>query len=138
MKTLGLILFVSGMLLSGVLSAAPLQDLSGHYKCVIDDKHDGVFVVTDVLTRDKPHSTDKVTGYRVTILDERGRPSPYFGYASFDGQSLAMYSDRRAAGSRDYAIIIAQLTSSGFDTHYYQPTYKGGNTGSAACLKIEE
>ena len=137
MRTVKFTLFISGLLFGSMLYAASLKDLSGEYKCIIDDKHDGVFTVTDILARDKRHSTDAVAGYTVKMLGDQNKPSKYFGFASFDGESLSMYSDSTETGSNDYAIIVAELTKTGFDTHYYQPTYNGGNTGSAACIKIK-
>lgn len=136
MKTVKLAVFISGLLFGSMLYAASLKDLSGEYKCIIDDKHDGVFTVTDIFTRDKRHSTDTVSGYTVKMLDDQNKPSKYFGFASFDGESLSIYTDSTETGSNDYAIVVAELTKTGFNSHYYQPAYNGGNTGSAACLKI--
>lgn len=137
MKTVKCALFISGVLFSSFLYAASLKDLSGEYKCIIDDKYDGVFTVTDIFTRDKQHSTDKIAGYKVTMLDEQNKPSKYFGFASFDGENLSIYTDSTEADSNDYAIVVAELTKTGFDSNYYQPAYHGGNTGSAACLKVK-
>ncbi len=137
MKTVKLSLLASCLFASySMVYAAPLKDLSGKYKCTITDLHDGVFIVTDVFTLDKKHSTNKVAGYNITILNDKNEPSDYFGFASFDGKSLAMYSANKDAKSDDYAVITSQLTKNGFHTQYYQPTYNGGNTGSAKCVKI--
>ena len=140
MKMNPLILLVSFFCCCNAVVAKPLQDLSGTYKCTITDAHDGVFVVNNIFTLDKQHSTNQVAGYNVTVLDEHNKPSNYAGFASFDGHALAMYSANKdsqsASAKTDYAVIIAKLTKNGFISHYYQPTYNGGNTGSSQCSKV--
>jgi len=86
---------------------------------------------------DKTSSTDKIAGYTFSIPNYQGG---YKGFATFDGKSLAIYFSNMDTSSEtaknDYGVGIAQITRHGFKKVYYQPTYKGGNTGFEECEKV--
>lgn len=118
-------------------SVFALPDLTGTYKCTGEDTKDGQFSGVDTMQLDTKNSTDQIAGYVFNAPLFQGGLS---GYGTFDGKNLAIYFyslDKRSENAKNnYGVMIAQVSQHGIKKVYYEPSYKGGSTGTVDCVKV--
>lgn len=119
-----------------VVPAAHYQDYSGVYTCTGNDAHEGKYTGTVTMTLKPEHSHDQYASYDFKLeVPEYGT---YLGHAAANGSNVAMHF--ALAGTKDYGTGIAKVTRNTkgqwtFHKFYFEPEYKGGNTGTEDCVK---
>lgn len=132
---------ILGILLGGNMAqAAPAftgQDYSGVYQCTGMDAHEGSYTGTVTMALNPAQSTGEHGAYnfRLDVPDF----GAYHGLAVSQGEHLAVYFALQDQSTRDYGIGIAKLGKDAegrlqFGKFYYEPEYKGGNTGTEECV----
>lgn len=116
--------------------AAKYQDYSGVYSCTGNDAHEGKYTGTVTMTLKPEHSHDQYASYDFKLeVPEYGT---YLGHAAANGNNVAMHFG--LPGTKDYGTGIAKVTRDTkgqwtFHKFYFEPEYKGGNTGTEDCVK---
>ena len=115
-----------------------IEDYSGHYNCTGKDAHEGHYTGTVKMVRQPQYSQPNQASYSFS-LDVPGY-GLYLGYAIVRHNQAAIYFGLPGQKNQDYGVGIAEFShdSSGhvqFDKFYYEPEFKGGNTGSEHCIR---
>lgn len=129
------------MAASGVVYAKPAftgADYSGVYACTGVDGHEGKYTGTVTMKRVPEQSTGDHGAYKFKL--EVPGFGAYLGHAVSQGDKLAVYFALPDQSTKDYGTGIATLKKDkngkwGFSKFYYEPEYKGGNTGSEECVQ---
>lgn len=130
-----------GALLGASLAqAAPAftgQDYSGVYQCTGVDAHEGNYTGTVTMALVAAQSTGEHGAYRFKL--EVPGFGAYLGHAVSEGDKLAIYFALPDQSTRDYGTGIATMRKDqsgrlAFSKFYYEPEYKGGNTGTEDCV----
>jgi len=136
MKYWGILLFT----LSMAAQAAPFtaQDYSGVYECTGDDAHEGKYTGKVTLKLIPGHSRGQYASYDFKL--EVPGYGTYLGHAAGNGNHLAMHFALTDQKTRDYGTGIAEMKKNkdgklNFHKFYYEPEFKGGNTGLEDCIK---
>lgn len=132
-------------LLAGVVVApAMAMDLSGVYTCAGDDAHEGKYSGTVTMTLRPEHSkgADASYDFQLDVPDY----GIYKGHAAAHGMHAAMHFalpmvDGEYGGkTQDYGTGIAEFKKNSkgqltFRKFYFEPGFKGGNTGVEVCVR---
>lgn len=116
----------------------PYMDFSGVYTCTGDDAHEGKYTGTVTMQLKPEHSKGSYASYDFKL--EVPGYGTYLGHAAANGYVAAMHfalSDQR---TKDYGTGIAQfkMDKQGklhFHKFYFEPEFKGGNTGLEDCTR---
>jgi hypothetical protein len=114
------------------------QDYSGVYTCTGNDAHEGKYTGTVTMTLDRNQSTGRYGAYSFKL--EVPGFGAYLGEAVGEGNRLAIYFALPDLSTKDYGIGIASIRKEkdgkfSFNKFYYEPEYKGGNTGTETCVQ---
>lgn len=114
------------------------QDYSGVYDCVGDDAHEGKYTGTVTLAIKPDHSYQKYASYDFKL--EVPGYGTYLGQAAGNGNHLAMHFALTDQSTKDYGTGVAVFKKNkrgrlSFHKFYYEPEFKGGNTGVEDCVK---
>jgi hypothetical protein len=126
---------------SGLAQARPAftgPDYSGVYECTGVDAHEGKYTGTVTMKLVPEQSVGNHGAYRFKL--EVPGFGAYLGHAVSEGDKLAIYFALQDQSTRDYGTGIATIRKSkdgkwGFRKFYYEPEYKGGNTGTEECIR---
>lgn len=115
-------------------------DLSGVYDCKGNDAHEGEYAGVVTMKLKPAHSHDGYTSYDFKLeVPEYGT---YLGHAAAKGNIAAMHFALTDKTTKDYGTGIAEFKMNdkgklSFRKFYFEPEYKGGNTGIEDCIKRE-
>lgn len=117
--------------------ALTTPDYSGIYECTGNDAHEGKYTGTVTMKLVPEQSTGNHGAYRFKL--EVPGFGAYLGHAVSEGDKLAIHFALQDQSTRDYGTGIATIEKGkngkwGFRKFYYEPEYKGGNTGTEECL----
>jgi hypothetical protein len=117
---------------------APYADLSGVYTCTGDDAHEGQYTGTVTMQRKPEHSKGSYASYDFKL--EVPGYGTYLGHAAANGNIAAMHFALIDQTTKDYGTGIAQFNVNAqgqltFHKFYYEPEFKGGNTGLEDCVR---
>lgn len=128
------------LLVSSLAQAAPFtgQDYSGVYQCTGNDAHEGKYTGTVTMTLKPEHSHGRYASYDFKL--EVPGYGTYLGHAAAKGNQVAMHFALQDQSTRDYGTGIATMTTTrkgkvSFHKFYFEPEFKGGNTGTEDCVK---
>lgn len=126
----------SGMMLAQPAVAAQAQNYSGVYQCSGEDAKEGHYTGTVTLLRKPAHSHGAYASYDFKL--EVPGYGTYLGHAAGNGPHLAMHFGLK--NSNDYGTGVAEFKRNvqgqlSFHKFYYEPEFKGGNTGIEDCVK---
>lgn len=124
---------------SGLASAKPAftaPDYSGVYECKGVDAHEGEYSGKVTMKRVPEQSTGNHGAY--TFKLEVPGFGAYLGHAVSEDDKLAVYFALKDQATKDYGTGIATIKKGrngkwAFKKFYYEPEYKGGNTGTEEC-----
>lgn len=127
-------------LLFGLISNAFANDLSGKYKCHINDQIDGTFEET-LIIKNNPQASLPKQGYMSYDLEftEVGTSNKYTGFAAANGDNVAMYFESPDKSTNDRGVGIAYVSTKHkkitIKKFYYEPAYEGkANYGFEECV----
>jgi hypothetical protein len=133
-------LILAFLLLSSLVHAAPFtgQDYSGVYQCTGDDAHEGKYTGTVTMTLKPEHSRGRYASYDFKL--EVPGYGTYLGHAAANGNHVAMHFALQDQSTRDYGTGVATIKKNkqgklSFHKFYFEPEFKGGNTGTEDCTK---
>jgi hypothetical protein len=140
MRFLATVLLVTSVSVTPVAQATPFtgQDFSGVYQCTGDDAHEGKYAGTVTMQLKPEHSRDKYASYDFKL--EVPGYGTYLGHAAANGNHVAMHFALKDQSTRDYGTGIATIKKNkqgkwSFHKFYFEPEFKGGNTGVEDCVK---
>jgi hypothetical protein len=126
---------------NGVAMAKPVfsgPDYSGVYECKGMDAHEGAYTGTVTMKRILEQSVGDHGAYsfRLDVPDF----GAYLGQAVSEGDKLAIHFGLQDPATKDYGTGIATIKKGkngkwSFRKFYYEPEYKGGNTGTEECVQ---
>lgn len=131
---------LGALLGTSLAQAAPAftgEDYSGMYECSGVDAHEGNYTGTVTMALVAAQSTGEHGAYQFKL--EVPGFGAYLGHAVSEGDKLAIYFALPDQSTRDYGSGIATMRKDqsgrlAFSKFYYEPEYKGGNTGSEDCV----
>jgi hypothetical protein len=120
-------------------TGASAQDYSGVYDCVGMDYNEGEFVGTVTMTLEESHSNDDYQSY--TFILEVPDFGVYNGFAAAKGEHAGIYFALDDKANEDYGVSTARFFTDSegrinFHKFYFEPNYKGGNTGTEDCVMV--
>ena len=129
------------MLVCGAAQAKPAftgQDYSGVYDCTGDDAHEGKYTGKVTMQIKPDHSYGSYASYDFKL--EVPGFGTYLGQAAANGNQVAMHFALQDQSTKDYGTGIATIKKNkqgkmSFHKFYYEPEFKGGNTGIEDCVK---
>lgn len=129
------------MLLVGGLKTLHAQDLSGKYDCIGQDLHEGEFngMVTIQIQPDYSNEQYQSYSFELSVPDF----GVYLGFMAAEGMSAGIYFALEDETTQDYGVATAKffVNDNGelaFKKFYYEPNYKGGNTGIEECVRVKK
>lgn len=130
---LGLLAFTS---VANAKTAFTAPDYSGVYACKGMDAHEGAYTGTVTLQLVPEQSAGDHGAYRFKL--EVPGFGAYLGHAVSEGDKLAIHFALQDQSTQDYGTGIASIKKGkngkwAFKKYYYEPEYKGGNTGTEEC-----
>ncbi len=120
------------------------QDLSGVYACTGDDAHEGKYTGTVTMKRIQAHSKGQDASYDFELaVPDYG---VYKGHAAVHGMHAAMHfalpieNGEYGGNTHDFGTGIAEFKKNRkgeltFRKFYFEPAFKGGNTGIEVCVR---
>jgi hypothetical protein len=113
-------------------------DLSGVYDCTGDDAHEGKYTGTVTMQLIPVHTKGAYASYDFKL--EVPGYGTYLGHAAANGNMVAMHFALTDPKTKDFGTGIAQFQYNkqgklGFHKFYYEPEFKGGNTGLEDCVR---
>lgn len=127
------------MLFSAQVCAA---DFSGVYNCTGDDAHEGKYTGTVTMKLRPEHSKGEYASYDFKL--EVGGYGTYLGHAATQGTHAAMHfalpieAGVYGGKTQDFGTGIAEFKKVkghwSFKKFYFEPAFKGGNTGVEKCV----
>lgn len=112
-------------------------DFSGVYSCVGDDAHEGKYSGTVTMKLRPEYSKASYASYDFKLeVPEYGT---YLGHAAANGYHVAMHFALQDQSTKDYGTGIAEMKKNpkgkwSFHKFYFEPEFKGGNTGLEDCV----
>jgi hypothetical protein len=118
--------------------AQSYQDFSGVYTCTGDDAHEGKYTGTVTMKLKPEHSKGPYASYDFK-LEVPGYGS-YLGHAAANGNVAAMHFALTDQSTKDYGTGVATFHTDKqgklhFHKFYFEPEFKGGNTGLEDCVR---
>lgn len=121
--------------------AKPAQaytDFSGVYTCTGDDTHEGKYSGTVTMRLKPEHSKGPYASYDFKL--EVPGYGVYVGHAAANGDVAAMHFALTDQSTKDYGTGVARFHSDKqgklhFHKFYFEPEFKGGNTGLEDCIR---
>lgn len=114
------------------------QDYSGIYECTGNDAKEGAYSGKVTLVLQPSHSYRKYASYDFKL--EVPGFGTYLGQAAANGKHVAMHFALQDQSTKDYGTGIAEMHTKngklGFHKFYFEPEFKGGNTGTEDCTRI--
>lgn len=112
------------------------QDFSGVYSCVGDDAHEGKYTGVVTMKLKPAHSKGNYASYDFKL--EVPGYGTYLGHAAANGYDVAMHFALQDQSTKDYGTGIAEMKKNAngqwsFHKFYFEPEFKGGNTGLEDC-----
>ena len=116
------------------------NDFSGVYDCHGMDASEGHFMGKVTIEAVPKHSRDNAASY--TYLLEVPNFGAYKGFMAAQGRDAAIYFALDDKANEDYGVGIAKFIKEEgsplqFHKFYFEPGYKGGNTGTEDCVRQE-
>jgi hypothetical protein len=113
-------------------------DYSGVYACTGVDAHEGKYTGTVTMQLVPEQSMGNHGAYRFKL--EVSEFGAYLGHAVSEGDKLAIHFALKDQSTKDYGTGIATIRKGkngkwAFSKFYYEPEYKGGNTGTEECVQ---
>ena len=142
------------LMLAGVVFAKKLPeytknytDFSGVYDCKGDDAHEGKYTGTVTMILKPEHSKGPYASYDFKL--EVPDYGVYRGHAAANGNVAAMHfalpqvGDLYGGKTQDFGTGIAKFKINqqgklSFHKFYFEPAFKGGNTGVEDCIKRDQ
>jgi hypothetical protein len=126
--------------MAGLAQAKPAftgQDYSGVYECTGLDAHEGKYTSKVTLAIKPAHSSGNYASYDFKL--EVPGFGVYLGQAAANGNNLAMHFALTDPTTKDYGTGIATIKKNkqgklSFHKFYFEPEFKGGNTGTEDCV----
>ena len=139
--------FVLSLILSCIISSSfaankippfTAPDFSGVYACKGLDAHEGEYKGKVTLKLKKEHSQAQYGSYDF-LLEVPGF-GKYPGHMAANGLSAAMYFELEDQSTHDFGTGISQFSKNAkgqwqFHKFYFEPQFKGGNSGFEDCVK---
>ena len=137
MKYLVLVILMS-FGVSSYAEKASYQDFSGVYSCSGDDAHEGRYTGTVTMKLKPEHSRASYASYDFKL--EVPGYGTYLGHAAANGNHVAMHFALQDQATKDYGTGIAEMKINEkgqryFHKFYFEPEFKGGNTGVEDCVQ---
>ncbi len=117
---------------------AQYTDYSGVYDCTGDDAHEGKYtgIVTMKLKPEHSKASDASYDFKLEVPGY----GTYLGHAAANGNVAAMHFALTDGSTKDYGTGIATFKRNAdgrlsFRKFYFEPEYKGGNTGIEDCVR---
>lgn len=126
-----------GLSFSAHAETSKTPDFSGVYQCVGDDAHEGKYTGTVTMKLKPEHSKANYASYDFKLeVPEYGT---YLGHAAANGHHVAMHFALQDQSTKDYGTGIAEMKKNptgqwSFHKFYFEPEFKGGNTGVEDCV----
>lgn len=116
-------------------------DFSGVYDCTGDDAHEGKYSGTVTMTLKPEHSQGQYASYDFKL--EVPDYGAYLGHAAQHGNVAAMHFGLTDKTTKDYGTGIAKFEHNKagkltFHKFYFEPEFKGGNTGLEDCVRRDK
>ena len=113
-------------------------DFTGVYQCTGSDTHEGSYKGKVTIKLKKEHSQAQYGSYDF-LLEVPGF-GKYPGHMAANGLNAAIYFALENQSTHDFGTGIAQFTKNAkgqwqFHKFYYEPQFKGGNSGFEDCVK---
>ena len=113
-------------------------DFTGVYQCTGNDTHEGAYKCKVTIKLKKEHSQAQYGSYDF-LLEVPGF-GKYPGHMAANGLNAAIYFALENQSTHDFGTGIAQFTKNAkgqwqFHKFYYEPQFKGGNSGFEDCVK---
>lgn len=136
--------WLAGLFMSGMALNVYAFDLSGVYACKGDDAHEGKYTGTVTMKLRPEHSNGADASYDFQL--EVPNYGTYKGHAAMHGMHAAMHfalpveHGEYGGKTHDYGTGIAEFKKNAkgqlsFRKFYFEPAFKGGNTGVEECVK---
>lgn len=114
------------------------KDYSGVYECTGVDGHEGKYTGTVTMSLVPEQSQGDHGAYKFKL--EVPGFGAYLGHAVSEGDKLAIHFGLQDPTTKDFGTGIATVKKDkrgrlSFHKYYYEPEYKGGNTGVEDCVK---
>lgn len=114
------------------------KDYSGVYECTGVDGHEGKYTGTVTMSLVPEQSQGDHGAYKFKL--EVPGFGAYLGHAVSEGDKLAIHFGLQDSTTKDFGTGIATVKKDkqgrvSFHKYYYEPEYKGGNTGVEDCVK---
>jgi hypothetical protein len=114
------------------------QDFSGVYTCTGNDAHEGQYTGKVTMALKPKHSHGSYASYDFKL--EVPGYGTYQGYAAANGSHVAMHFALQDQATKDYGTGIANMLKNAkglwtFHKFYFEPEFKGGNTGVEDCTR---
>jgi hypothetical protein len=114
------------------------SDYSGVYDCTGDDAHEGKYTGIVTMKLKPEHSKGNDASYDFKL--EVPSYGTYLGHAAATGNVAAMHFALTDTTTKDYGTGVAQFKRNNdgklsFRKFYFEPEFKGGNTGIEVCIK---
>lgn len=116
------------------------EDYSDVYDCTGDDAHEGQYTGTVTMQLIPAHTKGTYASYDFKLeVPEYGT---YLGHAAAHGNMAAMHFALTDPSTKDFGTGIAQFDRNkhgklAFHKFYFEPEFKGGNTGLEDCIRRE-
>lgn len=136
--------WILGLAVTCLAINAYALDLSGVYSCTGDDAHEGKYTGTVTMKLRPEHSkgADASYDFELAVPDY----GTYKGHAAAHGMHAAMHfalpmeNGEYGGKTQDYGTGIAEFKKNAkgqlsFRKFYFEPGFKGGNTGIEECVR---
>ena len=122
-------------------SSLSANDFSGTYQCNGNDGSEGAYQGEVIMKKIPEFSKDTYASYEF-VLKVPGF-GDYHGFASANKLDVAVYFALDDRKNEDYGVGIAKFKRSdnklwSFHKFYFEPGYKGGNTGFEDCIQVDK
>ncbi len=131
-------------LLATFVVQAQAADFSGVYQCTGVDAHEGKYSGIVTMKIKPEHSKAQYASYDFALeVPDFGQ---YLGHAAANGNVVAMHfalpqeGNQYGGKTQDFGTGIAKFKKNKqgkwtFHKFYFEPTFKGGNTGLEDCVQ---
>ena len=127
-------------LLCVITSNAIAHDFSGRYECDGKDASEGAYKGEVIMNLKKQFTQKDYASYDF-VLKVPGF-GEYNGFAAANNLDVAIYFGLDDKQNEDYGVGIAKFSKTKnnlwqFHKFYFEPGYKGGNTGFEDCIQVK-